>query len=289
MRHSEPERLADAEARVSNVPSHVEVNGTSLAYDESGAGKPVVFVHGAISDHRFWAPQVTALADQYRCIALDQRYFGRSWPGGDRPFEISTHSDDLARFVRAIVSEPVHIVATSYGAGVALACAVAHPELFGSLFLNEPGLPSLVSEPRDLAVITEARKELAPVAAALTGNDPGEALEFFVDWILYPGAFASCPREFKTMLYENARTLALQLSAPPPMVTTAQIATLTVPITLTTGEATKPLFSVQVRAAHRAIRHSRLIPIPNAHHGASFENPTTFNAALLAHLSTVTS
>jgi pimeloyl-ACP methyl ester carboxylesterase len=274
---------------MSNMPGHVEVNGTSLAYDKSGAGEPVVFIHGAISDHRFWAPQVKALAHQYRCIALDQRYFGRSWPGGDRPFGITTHSDDLAEFVRAIGSEPVHIVATSYGAGVALACAVAHPELFESLFLNEPALPSLVSEPRDLAVITEARKELAPVAAAVTANDPGEALEFFLDWISYPGAFSSCPHEFKTMLYENARTLALQLSAPPPTVTTAQISTLTVPITLTTGEATKPLYSVQVRAAHRAIPHSRFIAIPNAHHGASFENPAAFNAALLAHLATVTS
>jgi pimeloyl-ACP methyl ester carboxylesterase len=272
-----------------NLPRHVEVNGTSLAFDDSGVGEPVVFVHGAVSDHRFWAPQIEALADQYRCIALDQRYFGRSWPGGDRPFEIATHSDDLAEFVRAIVSVPVHIVATSYGAAVALASALAHPERFKSLFLNEPSLASLLSEPGDLAVFSEGRKELAPVIAALAEKNEAKALQLVFDWVASPGAFSLLTEEFKTMLYENARTLALQLSAPPPVVTAAQIGTLTAPVTLTTGKATKPLYSVQVRAAHRAIPHSRYIAIPDAHHGASFENPAAFNAALLAHLAMVTS
>jgi len=32
-----------------------EVNGYDMAYQESGAGAPLVLVHGALSDYRIWA------------------------------------------------------------------------------------------------------------------------------------------------------------------------------------------------------------------------------------------
>jgi pimeloyl-ACP methyl ester carboxylesterase len=267
-----------------NTPCQVEVNGIALAYDDVGTGEPLVFIHGAVSDRRFWTPQIDDLSNRYRCIALDQRYFGRSWPGGDRPFELSTHSDDLVEFLRKVVSAPAHIVATSYGAAVALAAACGHPHHFKSLFLNEPSLTSLLSDPEDLVVLFEARKDLGPVVAAVADQDLNTALELFCDWVVFPGAFSLFPHEFKVMLSENARTIPLGLSAPPPTLTTAKVGELTIPVTLTTGAATKPFYSVQVRAAHRAIRHSRFLVIPDAHHGASFEKPAAFNAALLGHL-----
>lgn len=269
---------------MSNAPRHIEVNGTSLAYYESGSGEPVVFVHGGVTDHRFWAPQIEALSEHYRCIALDQRYFGQSWPDGGHKFELSTHADDLCHFVRAIASKPVHVVATSYGAGVVLASAVTHPERFKSMFLNEPSLASLVTEPEDIAVLSQARRDLAPAAAALAEKNLRRAVELFCDWTAFPGAFSSLPEEFKTIFHDNARAVALQLSAPPPSVTAAQIGALRMPLTFTTGDETTPFFAVQVRAAHRAVPHSGLTRIAGAHHGAPFENPAAFNAALLEHL-----
>ena len=269
-------------------PHYVEVNGTTLAYSESGAGDPVVFVHGAVTDHRFWAPQVAAISNRYRCIALDQRYFGKSRSNGDRKFSVSTHADDLSHFLRAVSSEPVHAVATSYGAGVALASAVASPDRFRSLFLNEPSLASLVTEADDVGVLIQARKELAPAAAALAAKDLARAVELFCDWTAFPGAFSLIPNELKNIFYENARTIALQLAAPPPTVTTAQISQLRMPVTFTTGEQTTAFFAVQVRAAHRAVAQSELIQISGSHHAASFENTAAFNEALVAHLGRAT-
>ena len=267
-----------------NSPSYIAVNGTRLAYYEAGTGEPVVFVHGAVSDSRFWAPQVAALSHRYRCIAFDQRYFGQSWPDGGQQLSLSTHVDDLCHFLGAVSSRPVHVVATSYGAGVVLACAVASPDQFSSLFLNEPSLASLVTEPEDIAVLLQARKDLAPAAAALTAKDLATAVELFCDWTAFRGAFSSLSDEFMTMFHQNARSLALQLAAPPSAVTAAQIGQLRMPVAFTMGEDTTPFFAVQVRAAHRAVAHSNLTRIPGAHHGASFENPTAFNEALVAHL-----
>jgi hypothetical protein len=57
------------------------VNGVTLPYLDQGQGAPVVFVHGAFSDHRIWDAQREAIAKRYRYIALDQRYFGKNpWP-----------------------------------------------------------------------------------------------------------------------------------------------------------------------------------------------------------------
>ena len=265
-------------------PLYAHVNGTRLAYFESGSGEPVILVHGAVTDHRFWSPQVRVLTERYRCIALDQRYFGQSWPGGDQTFGLEAHAADLCQFLQTIGRKPVHAVATSYGSGVVLASAVASPTLFKSLFLNEPSLASLVTDPSDLSVIAQARKDLAPVAIALSEQNESKAVELFCDWTAFAGAFKSLSEEFRAVFLDNARTVGLQVAAPRPSLTSVQIAQLSMPVTFTTGEKTIPFFAVQVRAAHKAIPHSRLVRIPNAHHAASFENPTEFNAALLTHL-----
>jgi hypothetical protein len=40
----------------------VSVNGIKLTYQEQGQGRPIVFVHGAITDYRTWDGQREAVA-----------------------------------------------------------------------------------------------------------------------------------------------------------------------------------------------------------------------------------
>ena len=47
-------------------------NGTTLAYVEQGHGTAVVFVHGAVSDHRLWEPQRDACAARHRQTTFTQ-------------------------------------------------------------------------------------------------------------------------------------------------------------------------------------------------------------------------
>jgi hypothetical protein len=42
----------------------LHVNGSDLSYLEQGTGAPVVFIHGAVSDLRYWEPQRQAVATQ---------------------------------------------------------------------------------------------------------------------------------------------------------------------------------------------------------------------------------
>jgi pimeloyl-ACP methyl ester carboxylesterase len=60
----------------------LRVNGVDLSYSEQDTGTPVVFVHGAWMDLRYWEPQRQAIATQYRFMAYNLRYHGTApWPG----------------------------------------------------------------------------------------------------------------------------------------------------------------------------------------------------------------
>ena len=262
----------------------IELASVRLAYCEAGTGEPVIFVHGAFSDHRYWAAQIADLATEYRCLAIDQRYCGSSWTEPADSYSLSTHASDLAEFVSTVVGRPAHVVATSYGSAVALAWAVSNLHDCASLFLNEPALPSLVTEAGDLAVLQRAREGLAPVAAALSAGDAALAVSLFCDWTAFSGAFAKMPQEVQAIFTDNAKTVSLAFAAPPPKLRPNDLSPITAPVTLTVGEHTTPFFVVQVNAAHRALPQSRLVQMSNSHHAAPLQNPAGFNAELRKHL-----
>jgi pimeloyl-ACP methyl ester carboxylesterase len=62
------------------------INGQKIYFEDSGGkGLPVVLGHGFLMDHEMFAPQVTALAPEFRLITWDERGFGRTEFDG-KPF-----------------------------------------------------------------------------------------------------------------------------------------------------------------------------------------------------------
>ena len=115
------------------------VNGTTLAYREEGAGEPVVFVHGGLSDLRVWSNQLPSVGRSYRAITYSRRFARPNEdiePGVDDPWQ--QHVEDLAAFLREIDAAPAHLVGTSQGAFIALLLAVQSPDLVRRLVLEEP-------------------------------------------------------------------------------------------------------------------------------------------------------
>ena len=73
-----------------------ENSGTiELYYEDHGAGRPVVLVHGWPASERMWEKQMAALVGAgFRVIAYDRRGFGRSsqpWSG----YDYDTFAQDL--------------------------------------------------------------------------------------------------------------------------------------------------------------------------------------------------
>ena len=70
-----------------------QIGGATIGYDDIGEGTPVVFLHAFPLNRTMWAPQTSALAADWRCIAIDFRGFGESAPAG--PFTIDRYADEV--------------------------------------------------------------------------------------------------------------------------------------------------------------------------------------------------
>lgn len=273
-----------------SVPAlkQAKIDGATLAYLEQGQGVPVVFVHGSIADHRTWDAQRDRIAEKYRYIAFDQRYFGPApWPDDGKHFSLVTHANDLAAFLRQLEVGPAHLVGWSYGADVVLALAVQHPALVRSLFLFEPSVATFVSELTDLKAVNEDGERMwAGVLAAVRAKDEVGAVRAVLDGVDgLPGTFDAYPRAPRSVALENARTLPLESAAPPPPpIRCATLGALKVPTAVVRGALTRPFFRIIGDAAAHCIPGSRLIVVPNARHLWPAQEPAAFNRTLLDFL-----
>jgi pimeloyl-ACP methyl ester carboxylesterase len=125
----------------------IRVNDAELFYVDQGAGAPVVFVHGAWMDHRYWEPQREEVAAHYRFIAYTLRYHGTApWPDDGRHYSTATHLADLTTFIGRLNAGAVHLVGLSMGGRLTTLVATEHPDLVRSLTVLEPPLDGLLDD-----------------------------------------------------------------------------------------------------------------------------------------------
>src|SRR5262245_16429694 len=117
-----------AEGNVGAV-AHVDVNGARLWVEEAGEGPAVVLIHGGLGDLRLWEPEVPALAERFRVVRYDLRFWGRSESPG---VEFSS-IDDLIGVLDAVGIERAAVAGLSLGGALALDAVLAHPDRFWAL------------------------------------------------------------------------------------------------------------------------------------------------------------
>jgi 3-oxoadipate enol-lactonase len=103
------------------------VNGVRIWYQETGAGDPVVQIHGAGFGHFNFATATPILSKSFRCIDFDMRGYGQS----ERPFQrydMEVWADDVAGLIDHLGLRSAHIHGTSMGGMVAQQFAAKYPE-----------------------------------------------------------------------------------------------------------------------------------------------------------------
>jgi pimeloyl-ACP methyl ester carboxylesterase len=134
-----PVAVHHADVPTSRLRTHVLTAGPSDA--------PVlVLVHGNVSSGRFFAPAMSMLAGQFRCLAPDLRGFGLS---ETVPVDARRGVRDFADDLHALLTEgglvpdgqPVHLLGWSLGGGVVLQYAIDHPGAVASIVLESPMSP----------------------------------------------------------------------------------------------------------------------------------------------------
>lgn len=92
----------------------------------------VVFTHGVLMDHDLFAPQLEALAGEFRVLSWDVRGHGRSRPLG-APFTIDRVAEDLLAIMDELAIERAVLVGHSMGGFISQRVALTAPDRVAGL------------------------------------------------------------------------------------------------------------------------------------------------------------
>ena len=120
-------------------------DGTTIAYDQTGNGPPLVLVDGALNSRVFGlnGPLAAILADRFTVVTYDRR--GRGDSGDTPPYAVQREIEDLEAVIDT-TGGPADVYGISSGAGLALETACAVPAKVAKLALYEP--PFVVDDTR---------------------------------------------------------------------------------------------------------------------------------------------
>ena len=113
----------------------IQTNGIETYYERQGDGRPIVFIHGAIMDHRMWATQMDALDDEFTTVAYDVRGHGRTGKSDVPTYTVDLYVEDLDALLTALDLERPVLCGLSLGGCIAQAYAATYPEKIAGLVL----------------------------------------------------------------------------------------------------------------------------------------------------------
>jgi pimeloyl-ACP methyl ester carboxylesterase len=250
--------------------SKIRIGDDAFYHFDVGAGRPVVFVHGALGDLRTWDDVIAPLSGRFRCIAYTQRGFSRqAWRADGPTFGPATHAADLCAFIRAMGLGPVAVVAWSYGSHVVLKALQQEPALFERALVYDAGVPALVTDAEQAAAMHADMQRIFPsVIAALAEGDLGETVRRLVDASGGPNHFDRQPAYRRTVHIDSAAAIPrlidsdARAAGPFP----GDLRAMRVPVSVTWGEASHALFTAPSKAAAAALTAARHREIAGAGH-----------------------
>ena len=234
-------------------------DGTTIAFDQLGAGTPLVLVSGASCDRGVDAHLATALAAHFTVLNYDRR--GRGDSTDTSPYAVEREIEDLEILLAAAGGSAV-VVGLSSGAmlgalGAAAGLPISHLVMWEPPFRLDAGSRRAALEfaDRTRALLAEGRR--------------GDALELFMTTVgLPPEAVAGArqspywalgERLAPTLAYDNAVVGDGSIPA-------ERYAAITAPVAVLTGGASPDWFRAAGRAAAAAIPGATYGELPGQTH-----------------------
>lgn len=106
---------------------YINAHGIPQYYRSQGSGPPIVFVHGALVDHRSWDPQLEAFKETHHVLTYDLRGHGRTGPSDRADYSIALFAEDLRALLDALSIERPLLCGLSLGGMIAQAYAARFP------------------------------------------------------------------------------------------------------------------------------------------------------------------
>lgn len=243
-------------------------DGTVIGCHLSGAGPPLVLVHGTAADHTRWKPVLGMLAARFTTFAIDRR--GRGSSSARDPYAIESEFADITAVIDSIGAE-VDVLGHSFGAVCCLEAAIRTTHV-RRLVLYEPPLPVGLEIPPPallgrLQALSDAGEHDAVVSMFLrevVRMTPSEIdlLRAEGSWPARVAAAPTIPRELRIA---DTYTPAFD-----------RYATLQMPTLLLCGGDSPPFLTEPTRRLRRAICGSRLTAMAGHQHVAMNPAPELF-------------
>jgi pimeloyl-ACP methyl ester carboxylesterase len=254
-----------------------QINGTTLFYEETGQGEPLVLVHGAWVDHTTWNAVVPKLAESFRVVTYDLRGHGQSRL--DPPDAGTVHDDiaDLLALIEHLHLGPVNVAGISSGACIALRLAAEHPRLVRRALPHEPPMAQvLVDDPENKSLLDEVGELLgATVTRIETGDHRGAAQLFWDNVVGVPWADLSL--DDQNLVISHAVAFLGQLRDPDAVALEPNaFAALRMPVLLSQGAASPPFASLIVDQLATEIPPATRAVIPGAGHVPQMTHPDAY-------------
>ncbi len=150
--------------------NHTDAGGMRLAWRETGAGDPVVFLHGIGALSQGWQAQLVHFGGRYRAVAWDAPGYGGSGDLAAQTPVAGDYADVLASLLTALDIERAHLVGNSLGALMAAAFWRRHPRQVRTLVLSDAatgyGRADRAMQERSIRGRLDPLKALGPAGVA---------------------------------------------------------------------------------------------------------------------------
>ncbi len=251
-------------------------DGTRIAYERSGTGPPLVFVHGGWDDHTAWRQVLPTLAKQYTVYAMDRRGCGQSDAYRD-DYDVERDFEDVAAVVD-MIGEPTHLVGHSIGGFCALHGALLTPNVHGLVIYEPPlGGPDLAP-----AVVLDR------IEALVAAGDRDKAAVVFVHAVV--GLSRSDVEHQRTSPTWSLRVAGVH-AVPPGLRAFGRfhfdpdrLRVLDVPTLLLVGSDTTIYLKETVATVAEAVPDAQVVVLPGQRHNANITAPDLLAAEILRFL-----
>jgi pimeloyl-ACP methyl ester carboxylesterase len=244
-------------------------DGTTIGYEATGSGPPLLLVHGTTADHTRWAGILPQLQQHFTVHAMDRRGRGASTDDPEG-YDILREAGDVAAVVDAI-GQPVDVVGHSYGAVCSLEAAVLtdsirrlvlyEPPLPTGVPMYPPGLPDRMQALIDDGELEGALELFFREVVRMPDHELVEYRELPV-WKQRIQLAPTIPRE---MAIDRSYSFDPK-----------KFAYLGVSVLLMLGGDSPPIFPAAIEAADAALPDSRVVVLPGQQHIAMDTNPELF-------------
>ncbi len=263
-----------------------KTNELELSSTSTGAGEPVLLIHGFGASSYSWRHVIEPLAQKNRVIAIDLKGFGDSPKPRDDAYSVYEQARLVRNFILENNLKNLHIIGHSYGGGVALAVSIylsaSNPGLQKSLVLIDsvaypqelPGFVKILATPVLGPLITYAAPNTFQVKNLLQivyFNDdliPQEAIDHYAADLGKPDAKYALLTSARQMLPTDLQQFS------------ENYASLTIPTLIVWSREDEIVPLAVGKRLHENLPNSKLVIMSDVGHAVQEEKPSL----LLPHL-----